>query len=282
APCIPDTANSPNIDDTPAIQATLQRCGINGSISIPAGSVYNIHTPIDFSPCHFCLFQLEGTLNISNTASEWHGKPAVLHFPSVQGARVVSNTGTGLINGNGVGGSEKFAPMVNITSGSSTLVFRNFRIIDPIGTFFDLDGANSEIEFVGLSLGWSETPATIPSLLDGFSIANTTGVKIWRTAIDKTRSCVNLQNGIADTLVGDTSCNASHGGVWFDVEFQRTANMEQTASNVSIRNVTIAHTDTAIGIRAANTGTFTATNVTWEDIHLDTVNSWQEITSCIG
>jgi galacturan 1,4-alpha-galacturonidase len=282
APCIPEAANLEKVDDAPAIQAALRDCGANGQIQIPIGSLYNIMTPIDFSACRSCLFQLDGTLNISNKDEDWREKPAVFYFPGAQVARIVSNTGAGIINGNGMGGNKNLVPMFNITQGSSTLVFENFRIVNPLGTFFELDGHNSFVEFLGLNLTWSAPPSAVPSRLDGFSVANTSDVKIWRTNIDHVSSCINIQNGAVDSIFRDVSCISSRAGVWMDVEWQRTHNMQQMVRNIDMRDLKISQTTTATGVRAGNTGKFTATNVTWDGVRLDTVGSWAEITSCIG
>ena len=58
--------------------------------------------------------------------------------------------------------------------------------------------------------------------------------------------------------------------------------MHQIVRNIDINDLIISRTTKATGIRAGNTGTFTATNVTWGGVRLDTVGSWTEITSCIG
>ncbi|KAF1961410.1 hypothetical protein CC80DRAFT_236991 [Byssothecium circinans] len=141
-------------------------------------------TPINFSPCRSCLFDHEGTLNISSKAEHWRVKPAGPHFPGVQVARRRSKTSTGVINGNSISGNEKLAPMVNTTQCSSTLVFENFSILNPLGTYFELDGHNPRIELPGLELSWSTPPATTPSRLDGFTITNTSDFRIRNTAID--------------------------------------------------------------------------------------------------
>lgn len=72
-PCIPQSANSPSIDDVPAINAALEECGNDRPILIPPGKTYNILSALDFSPYNGANFQLEGTLNVSADSTFWKG-----------------------------------------------------------------------------------------------------------------------------------------------------------------------------------------------------------------
>ena len=67
-----------SIDDVPAISEALSTCGNGGTIIIPANETFMIRSPLDFSNCSACDFQLEGTLKLSDDLVYWERKIAFL------------------------------------------------------------------------------------------------------------------------------------------------------------------------------------------------------------
>ena len=98
--CTASSARNSSIDDVPAIREALSRCGNGGIIVIPAGEIFSIHTPLDFSNCSGCEFQLEGTLKVSENLEFWEQKIIFL-IRNVSNAIFHSLTGSELIDGSG-------------------------------------------------------------------------------------------------------------------------------------------------------------------------------------
>ena len=135
-PCTPLANGYEMIDDTPAINAALVACGNGGTIILPASETYSIRTPIDFTPCKNCDFQIEGTLiaargqwdywNDKNTASIWR-------MDGVKGVRIRSVTGSGVVDGNAIdyyigrwdSGYASTKAFADIKNGSSNILIEN-------------------------------------------------------------------------------------------------------------------------------------------------------------
>ncbi len=69
--CTPTSAGSSSVDDVPAISKALSTCVDGGTIIIPAGKTFAIRSPLNFSNCHACNFQIDGTLKVSDDLNYW-------------------------------------------------------------------------------------------------------------------------------------------------------------------------------------------------------------------
>lgn len=99
--CTPVAGGSGSIDDVPAIKSAITKCGKGGTIVIPAGKTYNLNSPLDFAGCVGCDFQLEGTLKFSSSTNVWKGQTAMINIKNIDGLKIRSLTGKGVIDGNG-------------------------------------------------------------------------------------------------------------------------------------------------------------------------------------
>ena len=101
AVCTPKAGGSSIVDDTPAIQAAFTSCGNGGTIVIPQGTRYYLNTALSLAGCANCDFQIEGTLKFTDSTSYWNGKKAMINVQSINGAKIRSLTGKGVIDGSG-------------------------------------------------------------------------------------------------------------------------------------------------------------------------------------
>lgn len=101
AVCTPAAGGSAAIDDVPEITKAIASCGKGGTIVIPAGSTYYLNSVLDFAGCANCDFQVEGLLKFSGSTSYWGGKTAMMNVKNIDGLKIRSLTGSGVIDGNG-------------------------------------------------------------------------------------------------------------------------------------------------------------------------------------
>lgn len=138
-PCKPLAQGWEMIDDTPAINAAILACGSGGTIVLPADQIYSIRTPIDFTPCRKCDFQIEGILiaargqwdywNRADVASIWK-------MDGVKDVRIRSVTGSGLVDGNAIdyytgrwdSGMSTTKAFADIKNGSSNVLIENLTL----------------------------------------------------------------------------------------------------------------------------------------------------------
>lgn len=99
--CTPTAGGSSSTDDVPAITSALASCGNGGTIVIPTGKTYYLNSVLDFSGCVGCDFQVEGLLKFTSDTDYWEGRTAMINVESVDGIKIRSLTGGGVIDGNG-------------------------------------------------------------------------------------------------------------------------------------------------------------------------------------
>jgi hypothetical protein len=99
--CTPKAGGSSSVDDVPAITSAIASCGNGGTIVIPAGSTYYLNSVLDFAGCTGCDFQVEGLLKFSSSTSYWEGRTAMINVKNINGLKIRSLTGSGVIDGNG-------------------------------------------------------------------------------------------------------------------------------------------------------------------------------------
>jgi len=136
-PCVPLAQGYETIDDSPAINDALKACGNGGTIVLPADQIYSIRSPIDFSPCNNCDFQIEGRLIVaSGQWAYWLSVDSTFSIPNVTGARIRSVTGSGVIDGNAVeyytsrydSGIGKTPAFAHVSKASSNITFENLTL----------------------------------------------------------------------------------------------------------------------------------------------------------
>lgn len=108
--------------------AAFASCGDGGVIVIPAGTTYSVRSTLEFTGCVNCDFQIEGTLKASDDYTYWSGQPGILYIDGIQGIKIRSLTGSGVIDGNGQTSYDAYAvatfarPTLIYTVGGSTKV----------------------------------------------------------------------------------------------------------------------------------------------------------------
>jgi hypothetical protein len=98
--CTPVAGGSSSIDDVPAIRSAIASCS-SGTIVIPSGTTYYLNSVLDFAGCSGCDFQVEGLLKFASSTSYWSGKTAMINVKNINGLKIRSLTGKGVIDGNG-------------------------------------------------------------------------------------------------------------------------------------------------------------------------------------
>lgn len=99
--CTPKAGGSSSTDDVPAITSAIASCGAGGTIVIPSGTTYYLNSVLDFAGCANCDFQVEGLLKFSSSTDYWEGRTAMINVKSIDGIKIRSLTGSGVIDGNG-------------------------------------------------------------------------------------------------------------------------------------------------------------------------------------
>jgi galacturan 1,4-alpha-galacturonidase len=110
AVCTPVAGGSSAIDDVPAITSAIASCGNGGTIVIPEGTTYHLNSALSFTGCKNCDFQLEGLLKFSSDTAYWKGRTAMIDIPKINGLRLRSLTGNGVIDGNGQNAYANYHP----------------------------------------------------------------------------------------------------------------------------------------------------------------------------
>jgi hypothetical protein len=98
--CTPVAGGSSSIDDVPAITSAIASCS-SGTIVIPSGTTYYLNSVLDFAGCSGCDFQVEGLLKFASSTSYWNGRTAMINVKNINGLKIRSLTGKGVIDGNG-------------------------------------------------------------------------------------------------------------------------------------------------------------------------------------
>ena len=99
--CTPKAGGSSSTDDVPAITSAIASCGAGGTIVIPSGTTYYLNSVLDFAGCADCDFQVEGLLKFSSSTDYWEGRTAMINVKNIDGIKIRSLTGSGVIDGNG-------------------------------------------------------------------------------------------------------------------------------------------------------------------------------------
>jgi galacturan 1,4-alpha-galacturonidase len=99
--CTPTAGGSSSIDDVPAITSAIASCGDGGTIVIPSGTTYYLNSVLDFAGCIGCDFQVEGLLKFASDTDYWSGRTAMINVKDIDGIKIRSVSGDGVIDGNG-------------------------------------------------------------------------------------------------------------------------------------------------------------------------------------
>ncbi len=177
--CTPSSAGDPSVDNVPAISKALSTCGKGGTIVIPAGKTFMIRSPLDFSNCNACEFQIEGTLKASDDLAYWERKATIFWLSNVAGATIRSLTGSGTIDGSGQASWDYFSinktyerpSLIHLTN-ASNVTFTNTRAKDAPKAFIYVKENSVNITFSEVVVSAISNSTNKPSNTDGFDTAD--------------------------------------------------------------------------------------------------------------
>ncbi|KAF9891354.1 hypothetical protein FE257_004210 [Aspergillus nanangensis] len=289
AVCTPSGGAMSSIDDTPAIMDSITECGDGGTIVIPANSTYYLNSVLDFAGCAGCDFQVEGTLKFSADLDYWEGKTAMISVADIDGLKLRSLTGAGVIDGNGQAAWDRFAdddsyarPTLLYITGGSNLEVTGLSQKNPPNVFVSIrDGTESAL-FDDLILDATSSSDNDPKNTDGFDVGDTTYVTISNTKVVNNDDCVAFKPGANYVTVRDITCTGSHG---LSVGSLGKGS-DDIVQNVYVEGATMISSSKAAGIKTypsgGDHGTSTVSNVTWTKVTVQDCDYAIQIQSCYG
>ncbi|KAJ5166317.1 uncharacterized protein N7482_005098 [Penicillium canariense] len=286
--CTPAAGGSSSTDDVPAITSAIAACS-SGTIVIPSGTTYYLNSVLDFAGCSGCDFQIEGLLKFSSSTSYWEGRTAMINVKDIDGLKIRSLTGNGVIDGNGQDAWDLFAsdssyarPTLLYITGGSDITISNFRQKNPPNVFNSVKGGTTNIVFADLSMDATSKSTNAPKNTDGFDIGESTNVVITRVGVSNDDDCVAFKPGADGVTVTDITCTGSHG---LSVGSLGKGS-DDTVKNVYMSGATMINCTKAAGIKTypsgGSHGQSTVTNVTWTGVVVDECDYAIQIQSCYG
>ena len=215
--CTPSSSRNSSIDDVPAIREALLTCGNGGTIVISAGETFNIRTPLDFSDCSGCDFQLEGTLKVSEDLDFWEHKIIFL-IQNVSNAIFHSLTDSGLIDGSGQQYWDYFGrnktyrrPFLIHFINASNTTFTQVKLKNSPFWFITINGSSTHIKLSDLVLSAVSTSAYEPINTDGIDTCDCSHITISNVHITNDDDCVCFENGSNYITVDNVTCVGARG-----------------------------------------------------------------------
>ncbi|KAJ5566772.1 hypothetical protein N7535_006078 [Penicillium sp. DV-2018c] len=287
--CTPTAGGSSSIDDVPAITSAIESCGKGGTIVIPAGTTYYVNSVLDFAGCVDCDFQLEGHLKFSSSTSYWEGRTAMINLKNIDGIKIRSLTGNGVIDGNGQNAWDLFArdnsyarPTLLYITGGSNIEVSNLRQKNPPNVFNSVKGNSKNVNFTNLKMDATSKNNNPPKNTDGFDIGASTDVAITNVNVKNDDDCVAFKPGADGVTVMNITCTGSHG---LSVGSLGKAS-DDVVQNVYVSGATMVESTKAVGIKTypsgGSHGVSTVSNVTFSEIVVDGCDYAIQIESCYG
>ncbi|KAJ5173717.1 Glycoside hydrolase family 28 [Penicillium coprophilum] len=287
--CTPAAGGSASIDDVPAITSAIASCGKGGTIVIPAGKTYYLNSVLDFAGCVGCDFQVEGLLKFSSSTDFWEGKTAMINIKNIDGLKIRSLTGSGVIDGNGQNAWDLFAadssyarPTLLYITGGSNIEVSNLRQKNPPNVFNSVKGNTKTVIFADLKMDATSKSKNEPKNTDGFDIGASTDVVISNVNVKNDDDCVAFKPGADGVTVTDITCTGSHG---LSVGSLGKSSAD-SVRNVYVSGATMIDSTKAAGIKTYPTGgghgMSTVSNVTFTGVVVDGCDYAIQIQSCYG
>lgn len=288
--CTPTAGGSSSTDDVAAIESAIADCA-SGTIVIPAGTTYYVNSELSFDGCSDCTLQVEGTLLVSDDTDYWEGKTAIFLVQDIDGITVTSETGSGLIDGNGQAAWDLFAsdssyarPTLFYVDGSSNVAISNLVFKDAPNVFHSSTGGSSNVAYTNITLTAISTSDNEPKNTDGWDIGESTYVTINGATVLNDDDCVAFKPGANYVEVYDISCNGSHG---ISVgSLGSSAGSTDTVQNVYVSGATMINSAKASGLKlypgGSDYGSSVVSNVTFEDFVVDNSDYAFQVQSCYG
>ncbi|KAJ5272530.1 hypothetical protein N7478_007655 [Penicillium angulare] len=287
--CTPVAGGSSSTDDVPAITSAIASCGSGGTIVIPAGTTYYLNSVLDFAGCSGCDFQIEGLLKFASDTDYWEGRTAMINVKNIDGIKIRSVTGSGVIDGNGQDAWDLFAsdssyarPTLLYITGGSDITVSGLRQKNPPNVFISVKGDSTNVAFSDLELDATSKSSNAPKNTDGFDIGASTYVTLSNIQITNDDDCVAFKPGANYVTVTDITCTGSHG---LSVGSLGSSG-DDTVKNVYVSGAKMINSTKAAGIKTypsgGDHGLSTVTNVTWDGVVVDGCDYAIQIQSCYG
>ncbi|KAH7016743.1 glycoside hydrolase family 28 protein [Ilyonectria destructans] len=286
--CTPLAGGSSSIDDVPAIQSAIASC-TSGTIVIPTGTTYYINSVFSFAGCSGCTFQIEGTLKVASNTDYWGGRQAIFLMSGINGAKVFSSTGSGVIDGNGQNAYDLFAtdstykrPTLFYITNSKNVVVQNLRFKNAPNVFHSVTGGSTNIQYTDINLSAVSKSSNAPKNTDGWDIGASTYVTVTRATVTNDDDCIAFKPGCNHTTVTDITCVGSHG---LSVGSLGKTNTD-TVQNVWVSGATMINSTKAVGIKlypaGPDHGTAVVSNVTFQNVVVQNCDYAFQVQSCYG
>lgn len=287
--CTPSSAKNKSIDDVPAIEEALSTCGNGGIIVIPAGEIFMIRTPLDFSSCNACDFQIEGTLKVSEDLSYWNGRTAFFMWRKLAGMTVRSLTGSGVIDGSGQIYWDYYAtnrtyrrPSLLYFSNTSAVTLSNIQLKDAPNVFISIKDGSIDTKFMDLALSAVSTSKNQPLNTDGFNIGDSSYITLDNIQVRNDDDCVAFQSGANYISVNNITCIGSHGlSIGSLGLFNRHT---YVVKNVYVSDVRMINSSKAVGIKlypgGPSHGLVFVSNITFERVTAVNCDYAFQVQSC--
>jgi galacturan 1,4-alpha-galacturonidase len=287
--CTPAAGGSASIDDAPAIASAIASCGNGGTIVIPEGSTYHLNSVLSFAGCEDCDFQVEGLLKFASDLDYWKDRTAILDIKNINGLKLRSLTGKGVMDGNGQNAWDKFAadssyrrPTLLYVTGGSNLEFSNFRLKNPPNVFVSVKGGTTNSLFSKLRMDANSKSNNLPKNTDGYDIGESTYVTIRDATVQNHDDCVAFKPSANDVTVNTITCTGSHG---MSVGSLGKASSD-FVKNIYVTGATMINSTKAAGIKTypggGGHGVNTVSNVTFDDFTVVDCDYAFHIESCYG
>ncbi|KAJ5109945.1 hypothetical protein N7532_002590 [Penicillium argentinense] len=287
--CTPTAGGSSSIDDVPAITSAIASCGSGGTIVIPAGTTYYLNSVLDFAGCSGCDFHVEGLLKFSSDTDYWEGRTAMMNLKNIDGIKIRSLTGSGVIDGNGQNAYDRFAsdssyarPTLLYITGGSDITISGLRQKNPPNVFNSVKGDSTNVNFSNLKMDATSKSTNAAKNTDGFDIGASTNVILSNINVSNDDDCVAFKPGANGVTVTDITCTGSHG---LSVGSLGKSS-DDTVKNIYVSGATMINSTKAAGIKTypsgGSHGHSTVSNVTWTDVTVDGCDYAIQIQSCYG
>ncbi|KAH6995546.1 family 28 glycoside hydrolase [Ilyonectria sp. MPI-CAGE-AT-0026] len=286
--CTPLAGGSSSIDDVPAIQSAIASCA-SGTIVIPTGTTYYINSAFSFAGCSGCTFQIEGTLKVASNTDYWGGRQAIFLMSGINGAKVFSSTGSGVIDGNGQNAYDLFAadstykrPTLFYITNSKNVVVQNLRFKNAPNVFHSVTGGSTNIKYIDINLSAVSKSSNAPKNTDGWDIGASTDVTVTGATVTNDDDCIAFKPGCNYATVTDITCVGSHG---LSVGSLGKTNTD-TVQNVWVSGATMINSTKAVGIKlypdGPDHGTAVVSNVTFQNVVVQNCDYAFQVQSCYG
>lgn len=287
--CTPASAGNSSIDDVPAISKALSACGDGGVIIIPPGKIFMIRSPLDFSDCKGCEFQIEGTLKVSDDIEYWGSRTACFTLENVDGITIRSMTGLGLIDGSGqvfwdyhANHSSYQRPFLIVMKKAANITFTNFRLKDSPRWFITVNDSSINIKFSDLVLSAVSTSRNVPINTDGIDTADSSYITINNIHITNNDDCVCFKAGSNYVSVKNVTCIGSRGLSVGSLGL--TSGRTEEVNNVYASDIKMINSTPAVRIKVypggPSHGPVIVSNVTFERITVENCDYAFRVQTC--